>query len=116
MGKAIALQGTVIAIPGTVPYPPAQSGAWTAMPVQVKTVSKVKVGGKPAIAEAECKFMFTGIQTTPSGPVTVTGQETVKLTAKGTKLQKKLLVQGDMMQSPYGNQLKVVSMSKLKTS
>jgi hypothetical protein len=116
MGKAVALQGNVIAIPGMVPYPPAQTGAWTALPVQVKANSKLKVAGKAVIYEAECKFMFTGVQNTPTGPVTVTGQETVKLTAKSTKLQKKLLVQGDMMQSSYGNQLKVVSMSKLKTS
>jgi hypothetical protein len=40
----------------------------------------------------------------------------VKLTAKSTKLQKQVLVQGDMMQSPYGNQLKIVTMSKVKTA
>ena len=116
MTKPIALQGTVIAISGTAPYPPAQSGVWTATPVQVKAYRKIKVGGKSAIYEAECKFSFTGIQSTPSGPVTVTGQETVKLTAKPTKLQSKVLVQGDRMQSVYGNQLVVMTTSRLKTS
>ncbi|MBD2112570.1 MULTISPECIES: hypothetical protein [Cyanophyceae] len=117
MGKAIALQGTVVAVPGAMPYSPAQTGAWTALPVQVKAYPKLKVGGQSVIYEAECKFMFTGVQTPPSGPpVPVTGQETVKLTAKSTKLQKKVLVQGDMMQSSYGNQLKIVTTSKVKTA
>jgi hypothetical protein len=116
MGKAVAVQGEVFAIPGAMPYPPAQSGVWTALPVQVKAYPKLKVRGKGVIYEAECKFMFVGIQTTPSGPVPVNGQETVKLTGKRSKLQKKVLMQGDMMQSSYGNQLKVISMSKLKTS
>ncbi|WP_333138812.1 hypothetical protein [Microcoleus sp. Pol11C2] len=99
-----------------MPYPPAQTGTWTALPVQVKAYPKLKVGGQSVIYEAECKFMFTGVQTTASGSVTVTGQETVKLTAKSTKLQKKVLVQGDMMQSTYGNQLKIVTTSKVKTA
>lgn len=116
MGKPIALEGNVIAVPGAMPYSPAQTGAWTALPLQMKAYPKLKVGGKSVIYEAECKFMFTGVQTTPSGPVIVTGQETVKLTAKSTKLQKKVLVQGDMMQSPYGNQLKIVTTSKVKTA
>ncbi|MBM0744180.1 hypothetical protein JOY44_21610 [Phormidium sp. CLA17] len=113
MGKAIALQGNVVAVPGAMPYPAAQSGAWMALPVQVKAYPKLKVGGQSVIYEAECKFMFTGVD--PAG-APVSGQETVKLTAKSTKLQKKVLVQGDMMQSPYGNQLKIVTTSKVKTA
>jgi hypothetical protein len=104
-----------MAIPGALPYPPAQSGTWTALPVQVKPDPKLKVGGKAVISEAECKFMFTGVGPPPANNP-VSAQETVKLAAKSTKLQKKLLVEGDMIQSSYGNQLKVVTMSKVKTS
>ncbi|PSB34405.1 hypothetical protein [Stenomitos frigidus] len=113
MGKSIALQGEVVAIPGAMPYPPAQTGAWMPLPIQVKAYPKLKVGGRAVIYEAECRFMFTGANATGAP---VSGHETVKLTAKRTKLQKKVLVQGDMMQSPYGNQLKVVTMSKVKTT
>jgi hypothetical protein len=116
MGKAVALQGDVVAIPGQVPYPPAQSGAWVPTPVQMKTHSKLKVGGKAVIYEAECKFIFTGVDSSSGAPVAVSGNETVKLSAKSTKLQKKVLVQGDAMQGSYGNQLKVVATGKLATS
>jgi hypothetical protein len=44
MGKSIALQGNVIAVPGTMPYAPAQSGAWTALPVQVKAYPEAEGG------------------------------------------------------------------------
>jgi hypothetical protein len=115
MGKPIALEGNVIAVPGAMPYSPAQTGAWTALPVQMKAYPKLKVGGQAVIYEAECKFMFTGVGPPPANNP-VSGQETVKLTAKSTKLQKKVLVQGDMMQSPYGNQLKIVTTSKVKTT
>lgn len=115
MGKSIALQGNVIAVPGAMPYPPAQSGTWTALPVQVKAYPKLKVGRQSVIYEAECKFIFNGVGPPPANNP-VSGQETMKLTAKSTKLQKKVLVQGDMMQSPYGNQLKIVTTSKVKTA
>ncbi len=116
MGKAVALTGTVIATPGQVPFPPAQSGAWVAMPVQETMDNKLKVGGKAVISEAECVFMFTGTDSSSGVPVPVSGQEKVKLSAKSTTLQKKVLVDGDMQQSSYGNRLRVITLSKLTTS
>lgn len=115
MGKPIVLQGEVIAIPGQVPYPGAVSGAWTALPVQCKLDNKIKVGGKAAVVGAECKFMFIGVGPAPANNP-VNGQETVKLAAKKTTLQKKVLVSGDQQVSSYGNKLQVIAMGKLTTS
>jgi hypothetical protein len=81
----------------------------------VKAYPKLKVSGQSVIYEVECKLIFNGVGPPPANNP-VSGQETVKLTAKSTKLQKQVLVQGDMMQSPYGNQLKIVTMSKVKTA
>jgi hypothetical protein len=82
-------------------------------PVQYKTDSKVKVGGKAVITEAECKIMFSGVG---SAGEPVSGQETVKLKAKKTTLLKQLLVTGDQQISPYGNKLQVIAIGKLTTS
>lgn len=115
MAKRVAVDGTVVAIPGAVPFPGAQNGTWTAMPVQYTTDPKIKTGGKPVITKAQCTFMFAGVGPAPAFPA-VNGQEKVTLSAKKTKLQKQVLVEGDMIMSPYGNQLKVVAVTKIKTT
>lgn len=116
MGKQVAVVGDVEAIAGKTPYSGAANGSWTAMPVQYSSYSKLTVGGKAVIYEAECRFLFSGAN--PSG-APVVGQEVVKLTAQTTKLQSSLsnvLVTGDSANGKYGNQLKVNATNKLQTA
>ena len=116
MGKKVAVVGEVQAIAGTIPYSGAVNGSWNAMPVQYSSYSKLTVGGKAVIYEAECRFLFNGAN--PSG-APVVGQEVVKLIAQTTKLQGSLsnvLVTGDSANGQYGNQLKVNATKKLETS
>jgi hypothetical protein len=115
MGKSVALEQDVVTIPGSMLYHPATSGTWVALSVKVKAYPKLKLGGSGVIYEAECTFTFAGVGPAPANSP-VNRQETVTLTAKQTKLQKRVLVQGDAMQSSYGNQLKIVTTSKVKTT
>ena len=115
MGKQVAVEGDVQAIPGTTPYSGAANGTWTAMPVQYVSYSQLTVSGKAVIYEAKCRFLFSGAN--PSG-APVVGQEEVKLAAQTTKLQGSLsqvLVTGDSANGQYGNQLKVNAANKLGT-
>ena len=116
MGKQVAVIGDVQAIAGTIPFSGAANGSWTAMPVKYTSYSKLTLGGKVVIYEAECNFMFSGAN--PAGSPVV-GQEVVKLTAKTTKLQGSLsnvLVSGDSATGQYGNQLQVNATNKLETA
>lgn len=121
MGKSVAVEGNVLATPGTTPYPPADKGSWTAGKVTPYPYEKLKVGGKKVIYKAQCTFTFTGTQTIPGTPPTqkdVSGKETVTLEAKLTKLQggqSKVLVNGDNAQGTYANKLQVQATNKLST-
>jgi 3D (Asp-Asp-Asp) domain-containing protein len=115
MAKQVAVVGEVLAMPGTIPYPPATSGAWMAMPVQYSTDRKLTVGGRATIYAAECRFMFTGAA---ANGAPVNGQETVQLRAKSTKVRSagpNVLVMGDSGNGAYGNKLQVVATNKLMT-
>ncbi|MEB3180877.1 MAG: hypothetical protein VKL59_17875 [Nostocaceae cyanobacterium] len=120
-GKNVAVIDDVKAIPGTVPYPPADKVvSWTPGEVSYTSYTKLTVNGKQVISEAKCTFSFNGSQTLPTGVQNpVTGTETVTLVAKPTKLQgglSQVLVQGDSQQSVYGNTLQVVATNKLFTA
>ncbi|WP_185234467.1 hypothetical protein [Teredinibacter franksiae] len=120
MGKKIGVEGDVLATPGTSPYPPADNGAWAPGKVSETSCATVASGGKKGLLKATCTFNFTGTQTTPNGPVPVSGSETVTLEAKASTLTsagKVLLLDGEEQAGNYGNKLKVVaSQQKLTTS
>ena len=105
----IAVEGDVIAIPGTTFYPPAVSGAWIPGPVTYSSYSKVSVNGVSVIYEAKCTFTFTGVD---SVPAPVSGTEDVTLSASDTPVngsQSSVLLDGDSETGTYGNQLQVVA-------
>ena len=109
----IAVEGDVIAIPGTTPYPPAVSGAWIPGPVTHTSYSKVSVNGISVIYEASCTFTFTGVGPPPPPTGTpVSGTEDVTLSAGDTPVngsQSSVLLDGDSETGTYGNQLQVVA-------
>lgn len=119
MGKKAAVEGDVKATPGTTPFPPADSGAWSAGPVTDTPYPKLSSGGKKTLSQSMCTFTFTGTQSTPNGPVPVSGTEMVTLVAKKTKLTAggNLLLDGDNQQGVYGNKLEATaSQQKLTTA
>lgn len=107
----IAVEGDVITIPGTTPYPPAVSGAWVPGPVIYSSYPKVSVNGVGVIYEARCTFTFAGVgPPPPSSPVS--GTEDVVLSAGDTAVngsQSSALLDGDSKAGNYGNQLQVVA-------
>ena len=112
----VARQGGVSATPGTTPFTGANSGTWTAGPISDKPYDKVVSGGAKAISEAQCTFNFSGVN---ASGATVTGSETVTLSAKQTKLQKGaagVLVDGDSATGTYGNKLTASGGPKLGTT
>jgi uncharacterized Zn-binding protein involved in type VI secretion len=115
----IALDGDVIAIPGTVPYPPAVSGAWIPGPVIYTSYPNVKSNGRPVIYEARCTFTFTGVGPAPANNP-VSGTEDVTLQASSTSVndgQSSVLLDGDSETGSYGNQLQVIApMNPIRTS
>lgn len=107
----IAVEGDVLAIPGTIPYPPAVSGAWIPGPVTYSVYSKVKVNGRAVIYEAKCTFTFAGVA---SPPAPVSGTEDVTLSASSTSVndgQNSVLLDGDNKTGNYGNQLQAVAVA-----
>lgn len=111
---SVAIQGDVVATPGTVPATGAASGTWTAGPVSYQSYSKLKVGGN-VIHQASCTFNFSGAT---SGGSAVTDVSTVTLTAGSTKLQKGstfVLQNGDQKSDSFGNKLQAQSSRKLKS-
>jgi hypothetical protein len=112
----VARQGDVSATPGTAPYTGATSGAWTAGTISDTPYDKIVSGGKKAISEAQCTFSFSGVN--DGSGATVTGSETVTLSAKQTKLQKGaagVIVDGDSATGTYGNKLTASGGPKLGT-
>lgn len=117
MGKPVAVDGDVIATPGTTPFAPADSGAWAPGPVITTPCPKLSAGGKKVIKKATCTFTFTGVQSASGAPVS--GTEMVELPAAKTKLTMggTVLLSGDKKQGSYGNKLEVIaSQQKLKTA
>lgn len=107
----IAVEGDVIATPGTIPYPPAVTGAWIPGSVSYSSYSKVKSGGRAVIYEAKCTFTFTGA-TAPPPSTPVSGTEDVTLTASSTSVndgQNSVLLDGDSKTGNYGNQLQAIA-------
>jgi hypothetical protein len=107
----IAVEGDVIAIPGTSPYPPAVSGAWIPGPVSYSSYPNVSVNGVSVIYEARCTFTFTGIGPSPANSP-VSGTEDVSLSASSSSVnasQSSVLLDGDSKSGSYGNQLQVVA-------
>jgi hypothetical protein len=107
----IAVDGDVIAIPGTIPYTGAASGVWVPGSVTYSSYSSVKVGGSAVIYEAKCTFSFTGVSPSPAN-APVSGTEDVTLTAGSTEVNKgqnSVLLDGDSKTGNYGNQLQVIA-------
>ncbi len=116
MGKGVAVEGEVTATPGTTLFTGADSGTWTAPPsISYKSYTKLTISGRRVVYQAKGTFTFSGLS---SSGATITGPETVTLTASTTLLQKGLsnvLVDGDSATGIYGNELKVQSNGSLKT-
>ena len=115
MSKHVAVEGDVMATPMSPGTYAAATGAWTPGNITYSSYSKLTIGGAPVIYEAKCTFSFNG---TDSSGAPVTGNETVTLTAGGTKLQggaNSVLAMGDSVQGNFGNQLVVNTMNKLTT-
>jgi hypothetical protein len=112
----------VMATPGVIPYPPATSGSWSSGPIIYKNASKLFVNGNNVTFQAECTFLFNGIQTPPPPGTPVSGSSNVTLSPpSSTKLKesgKSLLRIGDTKSDSYGNTLTVVggSNTKLKSA
>jgi len=104
-------------IPGTIPYPPAVSGTWTAQPVVNTLAAKISVDGNKVVLESECTFNFTGVD---SGGNPVTGSETVTLSASPTVLtdnSNDILRLGDIAVGTYGNTINIIAgQTKLRTA
>ena len=112
--KSVAREGDVSATPGTKPFTGADSGAWAAGAVTYTSYDKVVSGGARSISQAECTFNFSGAS---SSGATVTGTETVTLSAQPTKLQKgasSVIVDGDSATGTFGNKLTASGGEKLK--
>jgi len=111
-----AREGDVSATVGTTPFTGADKGTWTAGPITYTTYDRLTSNGTKAISEAECTFSFAG---TNSSGATVTGTETVTLSARPTKLQKGasgVLVNGDSASGDYENTLTASASQKLGTA
>lgn len=114
---SIACEGDVQATPGSTPFPPAVSGAWSAGTVQYTSYSNHTVQGDAVIWQALCTFNFSGTGPPPAA-APVAGVSAVTLTAKSEKYlpANKVLVNGDSIQDVYGNTLKVSSARTLDCS
>ncbi len=106
-GESVAGEGEVVATPGSTPFTGAETGVWTAGPIAVQSYSKLTIGGKPVIHQAQCTFNFSGQS---SSGASIVGSETVQLKAGQTLLQKTqggVLVNGDTATGQFGNKLEV---------
>jgi hypothetical protein len=116
VAKSIAVEGDVSATPGNTPYTGAESGSWTAGTITYQGYDPLTIGGTRVVREASCTFSFSGAS---SSGATITGTETVTLSASATKLQggsSNLLVDGDSEVGSYGNELLVQTGAKLQTA
>lgn len=114
--KPVAVEGDVSATAGTTLFSGAQSGTWTAGPIQLSSWSKLKVGGTATIWKAICLFSFSGLN---GSGATVVGTSTVTLTADSTKLQgasNNVLRDGDSETDSYGNKLEARAPGKLRSA
>jgi hypothetical protein len=105
--KPVACEADVSATAGSVLYPGAASGAWTAGPVSVTPYAPLTVGGAATLAQATCLFSFTGTSPAPaSSPVAGTSSLTLTPTATVLKFGGgNLLRDGDQAADSYGNTL-----------
>jgi len=113
--RSVARFGDVFPTPGATPFTGAQSGTWTAGAVAYTSYEKLVSGGANVISEARCTFNFTGAN---SSGATVTGTETVVLSAESTKLQRgasNVILDGDSATGEFGNTLAASSGAKLET-
>lgn len=114
--KNVAVLGEVNAIPGDKPFTGADSGVWTAGPVNSTSYAKLKSEGKKVIWKATCNFSFSG---SSSSGAAIAGNEIVNLTATVKLLnnsQSNVLVDGDNVTGIYGNKLQVSASGKLATA
>lgn len=119
-GKSAAVKADVVAVPSSTDPEGAdpESGSWSDGEISVQTHARLKINQTEVIHQASCTFTYSGGTTgggqSPLPPI----PETVVLTAQGTKLQKGLghiLVDGDTVTGPLGNELKIQATSKLNT-
>lgn len=119
---AVAVEGDVVATPGSVLHTDTSvgsgssspAGTWSAGSVSYSTYPGLKSAGKPAIWKAECTFSFSGTNTSGAA---VNQTEKVTLTASTQPLnpgQNDVLVDGDTESSTvYKNQLKATASGPL---
>ncbi len=117
MSKAIAvdIKGT----PSTQKHPADvnQTGAWQLVGKEIKEpATKFKTEKGEAILSATANFMYSG-GSVPAGPASAplpAIPSTVKLDAKPSKLKatsKPVLLDGDKIKDPFGNELAVADVS-----
>lgn len=104
----VARTGDASATAGTGVPTTADSGTWTAGPVDTKTTDLLSSDGRAVLVEASCTFSFSGTKgnsaVADSSKVTLTpGSRT--LTAGGVAP----LVDGDSTKDDFGNTVKVSS-------
>jgi|tagenome__1003787_1003787.scaffolds.fasta_scaffold20890892_3 hypothetical protein len=117
--KAVAWAGDVQATAGTTMFTGADSGTWTAGPVQETVSEKLTTGNaagsaKKVVTGATCTFTFSG----KSGNLPASGTSTVQLTAGKPALtvaKDAPLVDGDSKSDTFGNELKVTAKGPLHT-
>ena len=119
-GKSAAVKTDVDAVPSKTDPEEADpgSGSWSDGEISVQTHARLKINQTEVIHQASCTFTYSGGTTgggkSPLAPI----PETVVLNAQGTKLQKGLghvLINGDTITGPMGNELKIQATSKLNT-
>ena len=113
----VAVEGDVLAQPGTTPAPGAASGVWTPGQVNYTSYAFLTVNGVAVIYEASCTFSFSGTSPPPASSA-VTDSSDVKLSAGGTVLmasQNNVLLNGDSANDDFGNKLEVVTGNHLKS-
>ncbi|RUN74795.1 hypothetical protein EJC47_19765 [Sphingomonas sp. TF3] len=114
--KPVAVEGDVSPSPGTTPYSPAVSGAWSPGAVTYTKYDKLTVGGAKTVWQAKCTFSFAG---SDANGVAVAGTSNLTLTAGSTKLQggsSNVLLNGDTANDSYGNTLTVNAAGKLQSA
>ena len=105
-GKPVAVKGQVTPIPAQD-----GSGTWTPGGVEYETYDHLTIGGQPVIHGASCTFTFAGTTSKPP--------DKVVLSASASRLQggqAHVLVDGDSATGLAGNQLKVITGNKLRSS
>ena len=114
--RSVAVRGEVDATEGEQMFTGADSGTWTVGQITYESHDGLTVGGQPVIHGASCTFSFSGLS---SSNATITGSETVTLSAGTTVMQNGqtgVLLDGDSATGEFGNRLIVMTANVLKSA